>query len=31
MELKTAGIADTDVLLARAKQLDVLLKQVKES
>jgi DNA primase len=31
MQLKTAGIADTDVLLARAKQLDVLLKQVKES
>jgi hypothetical protein len=31
MQLKTAGLADTDVLLARAKQLDVLLKQVKES
>ena len=30
-QLKSAGIADTDVLLARAKQLDVLLKQVKES
>lgn len=30
-QLKTAGIADTDVLLARARQLDVLLKQAKES
>jgi DNA primase len=30
-ELKTAGMADTNVLLSKAKQLDVLLKQVKES
>ena len=30
-QLKNAGIADADVLLEKAKQLDQLLKQVKES